>query len=66
MIYATAILSLTLNAVLFIAYAAEHNRRRQAESQAYFYEKQTRELAQSMKASLRRDPKTGRYLKKGS
>ena len=62
-----AVISLCANAVLMIAYAAEYNRRRQAETQAYLCVKDKRQLAKAFaiaqRNSVRRDPKTGRYLK---
>lgn len=65
-----AIISLIGNAVLMIAYAAEYNRRRQAETQAYLCVKDKRQLAKAFaiaqRNSVRRDPKTGRYLKNRS
>ena len=67
---AIAVISLCANAVLLIAYAAQYNRRRQAETQAYFCIEDRRQLAKAFaiaqRNSVRRDPKTGRYLKNRS
>ena len=61
-----AVISLCANAVLMIAYAAMHNRAADNHNRAYWYEKQLRELDRISRGSVRRDPKTGRYIKNRS
>ena len=54
-----AVISLCANAVLMIAYAAMYSR-------ALWYELQCRERDRMIRNSVRRDPKTGRYIKNRS
>ena len=61
-----AVISLCANAVLMIAYAALYSRAARKDSRAFCYEKQLRELDRMSRNSVRRDPKTGRYLKNRS
>ena len=61
-----AIISLCANAVLMIAYAALYKRASENDSRALWYELQCRELDRMTRGSVRRDPKTGRYLKNRS
>ncbi len=61
-----AVISLCANAVLMIAYAALYKRASENDSRALWYELQCREMARLDRNSVRRDPKTGRYLKNRS
>lgn len=61
-----AVISLCANAVLMIAYAAMYSRAANNHNRAYWYEKQLREMARLDRNSVRRDPKTGRYIKNRS
>ncbi len=62
---AVCIVSLFANAVLLFAFAAAYRRAGENNSRAHWYESQCRELARQLQGSVRRDPRTGRYLKKG-
>ena len=66
LIPAIAVISLCANAVLMIAYAALYKRAARNDSRALWYELQCREMARLDRNSVRRDPKTGRYLKNRS
>ena len=66
LIPAIAVISLCANAVLMIAYAAMYKRASENDSRALWYELQCRERDRMIRNSVRRDPKTGRYLKNRS
>lgn len=66
LIPAIAVISLCANAVLMIAYAAMYKRASENDSRALWYELQCREMYRMGRNSVRRDPKTGRYLKNRS
>ena len=61
-----AVISLCANAVLMIAYAAMHARAADNHNRALWFEMQCREMARLDRNSVRRDPKTGRYIKNRS
>lgn len=61
-----AVISLCANAVLMIAYAAMYKRASENDSRALWFELQYREMARLDRNSVRRDPKTGRYIKNRS
>ena len=61
-----AVNSLCANAVLMIAYAALYKRASENDSRALWFEMQCRERDRMSRGSVRRDPKTGRYIKNRS